>query len=222
MVSQSRHREKSKPVHQLLHTGPRTLSCLWSWSPTVEQTNIEALNAKNFIHWFNFKVNLENCCWISLLCTAVYYVKHNSPCIVSSPGIWPSDDLCIRGMTSCSPQLLVMFPIQKLELILKLQLNHLTCKKSDIQQTCGVIRLFIHLQATANLILLHTFGLSVLASLSTFSMAVRVSNPPTTLQQRKNTTRPSFYTLPSPDKGPLMPTFARKRIVSVIKHIMKM
>lgn len=154
MVSQSRHREKSKPVHQLLHTGPRTLSCLWSWSPTVEQTNIEALNAKNFIHWFNFKVNLENCCWISLLCTAVSYVKHNSPCIVSSPGIWPSDDLCTRGMTveSCSPQLLLMCPIQKLELILKLQLNHLTCKKSDIQQTCGVIRLFIHLQATANLI----------------------------------------------------------------------
>lgn len=34
-------------------------------------------------------------------------------------------------------------------------------------------------------LLIHTFGLSVLGSLSTFSMAVRASNPPTTLQKQK-------------------------------------
>lgn len=35
-------------------------------------------------------------------------------------------------------------------------------------------------------LLIHTFGLSVLGSLSTFSMAVRASNPPTTLRKQKN------------------------------------
>lgn len=55
-------------------------------------------------------------------------------------------------------------------------------------ETCG--GLFLIFDNFGWMVLIHqwilnTFGLSVLGSLSTFSMAVRASKPPTTLQKKK-------------------------------------
>lgn len=82
-----------------------------------------------------------------------------------------------------------------------------------------MIRLFIHLQAKANLIPHCFIPLVCLfwdrSPHSPWLWESQIHRPPC---NRKNTTRASFYTLPSPDKGPIMSTFARKRIVSVINH----
>lgn len=105
---------------------------------------------------------------------------------------WPLHDPCkgqaVMMAESCTPQLLLLLLLSGPELTLE-QARMKNETEFKWQEGIYVLSRRSHrvLKATIKkTLLIHTFGLSVLGSLSTFSMAVRASNPPTTLQKQKN------------------------------------